>query len=93
MITRRSKASPQRRGATSRAYTSDWYPGAPLEKRLRWRHDPDLKERWASMDYDERWNLTVILEPWRLSPLSGGRWPLDWEALLEKWRSYRRRVG
>ena len=54
---------------------------------------PDLKERWASMDYDERWNLTVILEPWRLSPLSGGRWPLDWEALLEKWRSYRRRVG
>ena len=92
MITRRSKASPQRRGATTKAYTSEWYPGAPLEKRLQWRHEPDIKEHWASMDYDQRWNLTVILEPWRLTPNSQADSPLDWEELLEKWRSYRKRA-
>jgi hypothetical protein len=88
----RTKASPKKRGATSRAYTSDWYPGAPLEKRLQWRHEPDVKERWPSMDYDQRWTLTVTIEPWRLTPGPGRGTPLDWEELLEKWRSYRRRA-
>ena len=57
------KGAPKKRGATTRTYTAEWYPGAPLEKRLGWRHEPDLDERWASMDYDERWRLTVIFEP------------------------------
>jgi hypothetical protein len=88
----RTKRPRERRGPTTSAYTADWYPGAPLEKRLRWRHEPDIKEHWASMDYDQRWNLTVILEPWRLTPLSEGRCPLGWEELLEKWRTYRKRA-
>jgi hypothetical protein len=88
----RRKASPKKKGATSKAYTSEWYPGAPLEKRLAWRHEPDRHELWASMDYDERWTLTVILEPWRLMPHSMGGQPLHWEELLEKWRSYRKRA-
>jgi len=86
----RRNAFPKKKGATSKAYTSEWYPGAPLEKRLTWRHEPDIQEHWASMDYDQRWNLTVILEPWRLTPLSEGRYPLHWEVLLEKWRTYRK---
>jgi len=88
----RRKTSPKKKGPTSRAYTSEWYPGAPLEKRLAWRHDPDFRERWASMDYDERWRLTVILEPWRLARTSPGGQPLPWEELLEKWRSHLRRA-
>ena len=75
----RRKTSPKKKGATSRAYTSEWYPDAPLEKRLARRQEPDRTELWASMDYDERWALTVTLEPWRLMPYSMGRQPLPWE--------------
>lgn len=93
MRMRRQKSPQRRSGSTTPAYTSDWFPGASPEARARWRHAPDLHERWASMDYDERWTLTVILDPWRLGPGIGVRQPLPWELLLEKWRWYRRQAG
>lgn len=86
----RRKSVPQRRKGTTRAYTSEWFAGASPEKRLAWRHEPDHAERWPSMDYDERWSLTVLLDPSLLTPNNPRRHPLPWDLLLERWRSYKR---
>ncbi len=89
----RRKSVPKRRKATTRAYTAEWFPGASPERRRAWRHEPDLEERWASMDYDERWNLTVLLDPSLLTTNHPQRYPLDWDLLLERWRSYKKRAA
>ncbi len=75
------KGSSGRAGCASIVYTSEWYPGAPLEKRLAWRHEPDTTERWDSMDYDERMCWTTILMPRHRGV------PLSWELLLEGLRA------
>lgn len=90
MIRFRRRSVSRRRKATTRAYTSEWFPGASLERRLGWRHEPDRDECWASMDYDQRWSLTCILEPELLTSKGPRNHPLPWEMLLERWRSYKR---